>query len=77
LRWAPLVGGAVLLGWLGTAGEGTDIVAHALGFVVGVALGACIGLPAPERALRRVPQWLPGAAALGSIAIAWVCALSS
>ncbi len=77
LRWAPLVGGAVLLGWLGTAGEGTDIVAHALGFVVGTVLGACVALPKLERALRLVPQWLPGAAALGSIAIAWACALSS
>ena len=77
LRWAPLVGGAVLLGWLGTAGEGTDIVAHALGFVVGAVLGAGVALPKFERALRRVPQWLPGVAALGSIAIAWACALSS
>jgi membrane associated rhomboid family serine protease len=77
LRWAPLVGGAVLLGWLGTAGEGTDIVAHALGFAVGALLGVCVALPRLERTLRRVPQWLPGAAALGSIAIAWACALSS
>jgi len=72
-----LVGGAVLLGWLGTAGEGTDIVAHALGFVVGAVLGAGVAVPRLERALRGVPQWLPGAAALGSIAIAWACALCS
>ncbi|MGA2562329.1 MAG: rhomboid family intramembrane serine protease [Steroidobacteraceae bacterium] len=77
LRWAPLIGGAVLLGWLGTAGEQTDIVAHALGFVVGAALGACVALPPLERALQRVPQWLAGAAALGSIGIAWACALRS
>jgi rhomboid protease GluP len=74
LRWAPLVGGAVLLGWLGTTGEGTDIVAHALGFTVGCALGAAVALRVVDRALGRVPQWLPGALALGSIAIAWACA---
>jgi membrane associated rhomboid family serine protease len=76
-RWAPLVGGAVLLGWLGTAGEGVDIVAHALGFVAGCLLGAGVALRAVERALRAVPQWLAGLAALSSIGIAWACALSS
>jgi rhomboid protease GluP len=77
LRWAPLVGGAVLLGWLGTSGEGTDIVAHALGFLVGGVLGVGVALPALERALRRLPQWLAGAAALGAIGLAWACALAS
>jgi len=45
-RWAPLVAGTVLLGWLGTAGEGTDIVAHLLGFTVGCLLGATAGFGA-------------------------------
>jgi membrane associated rhomboid family serine protease len=75
LRWAPLVAGAVLLGWFGSAGEGTDIVAHALGFVFGCLLGAWAALPAVERALSRVPQWLAGAAAVASVGIAWACAL--
>ena len=75
LRWGPLVAGAVLLGWFGSAGEGTDIVAHALGFVFGCLLGAWAALPAAERALRRLPQWLAGAAALASLGIAWACAL--
>jgi len=75
LRWAPLVAGIVLLGWLGSAGEQTDLIAHALGFVVGVLIGALAALPAIERALRRVPQWLAGLGALASIALAWSCAL--
>ena len=85
LRWAPLVAGVVLLGWLGTAGEGTagegtagegtDVVAHALGFVFGCLLGYCAALPAMERVLQRLPQWLAGIAATASIGIAWVCAL--
>jgi rhomboid protease GluP len=75
LRWAPLVAGVVLLGWLGSAGEGTDLVAHATGFIVGVLIGAAAALPSIEHALRRVPQWLAGLAAFASIAIPWTCAL--
>jgi rhomboid protease GluP len=81
MRWAPLVGGAVLLGWFGAgtgAGdESTDVVAHALGFVVGMLLGALAAQPAANQALARIPQWLGGLAALGSIALAWACALAS
>jgi membrane associated rhomboid family serine protease len=81
-RWAPLVAGAVLLGWLGAAGEGSeaaahvDVVAHVLGFTVGCLLGATAGLPAVARVLERVPQWLAGTAALASLAVAWCFALA-
>ena len=71
LRWAPLVAGVVLLGWLGSAGEGTDLVAHATGFTVGVLIGAAAALPPIEHILGRVPQWLAGLAALVSIALPW------
>ncbi len=74
LRWpsrlAPLVAGVVLLGWLGTSGEHTDVMGHLLGFAVGVALGATRHV----RALARLPQWLAGAVALGVIAVAWAWA---
>ncbi len=76
-RWAPLVAGTVLLGWLGTAGEGTDIVAHAMGFMVGCALGATAGSAAVEKILNRVPQWLAGIGALASLALAWAYALAN
>ena len=86
VRWAPLVAGVVLLGWFGSGGgDGEDstaptqidIVAHAAGFIVGCILGALAAQPAARRILDRVPQWLSGLAALGSIAIAWACALAS
>jgi rhomboid protease GluP len=87
VRWAPLVGGVVLLGWFGSGGgsEETaatavtqiDIVAHAAGFGVGCILGALAARPALKAALDRMPQWLSGLAALGSIALAWACALAS
>jgi len=78
-RWGPLIAGVVLLGWTGAGGEGTDVdvVAHVGGFAVGALLGATAALPRCRRAIRRVPQWLAGAAALASIAIAWACALAS
>jgi len=75
LRWSPLVGGVVLLGWFGSAGPGTDIVAHALGFAVGCGLGAVAAGAQVRAVLERWPQWLSGAAALLSIALAWSCAL--
>lgn len=84
VRWAPLVAGVVLLGWFGSGGgedssapTQIDIVAHAAGFIVGCILGALAAQPAARRILDRVPQWLSGLAALGSIAIAWACALAS
>jgi rhomboid protease GluP len=74
-RWGPLVAGVVLLGWTGSAGEGTDLVGHLSGFLVGVALGAGVAVPRIQKEVGRVPQWLTGAAALASVALAWACAL--
>ena len=74
-RWGPLVAGVVLLGWTGSAGEGTDLVGHLSGFIVGVVLGAAVAVPRVQSQVNRVPQWLTGAAALASIALAWTCAL--
>lgn len=76
-RWGPLVAGVILLGWTGSAGEGTDVIAHLGGFLVGGLLGATVGLPRLHPYLRRLPQWLAGAAALASLALAWACALAS
>ncbi|MBS0418880.1 MAG: rhomboid family intramembrane serine protease [Proteobacteria bacterium] len=90
LRWAPLVAGIVLLSWTGTGGEsldqtGTtvgsgqtvDVLAHALGFAVGLGGGAIAALKAATRMLDRVPQWLAGLLALLPLVLAWARALSS
>ncbi len=74
-RWGPLVAGVILLGWLGSAGEGTDLVAHVAGFTVGALLGVAAALSAGGRMIGRIPQWLAGTAALAQIAIAWSFAL--
>jgi membrane associated rhomboid family serine protease len=76
-RWGPLVAGVILLGWTGSAGEGTDLVAHLGGFAMGALLGATAALPRTRQWLDGVPQWLSGAAALASVVVAWWCALRS
>ncbi len=76
-RWGPLVAGVVLLGWLGTAGKHTDIMAHLLGFAVGVLLGWAAAKPAVSRRLHRSPQWPPALAAVAIMALAWGLALAS
>ncbi len=87
LRWAPLVGGIALLAWFGAGDQDatdplthpdvhTDVVAHVLGFVAGVGLGA-IAARSHQRLLGWIPQWLAGVAAVASIVIAWAFALSS
>ena len=74
-RWAPLFGGVFLLTMLGAGAERVDVLGHALGFAVGLALGwtyARLGVP---RTRGRRPQWLAGAAALAVIVGAWFLAL--
>jgi rhomboid protease GluP len=80
-RWAPLVAGLVLLGWFGIGDQDpnavatTDVVAHALGFLMGVLLGVLVAPPRVRAITARIAQWLAGAAALACLAIAWAVAL--
>lgn len=74
--WIPLGAGVVLLGWLGTAGKHTDIMAHILGFAFGVLFGWILAWPALDRRLERVPQWPAGLAAMLIMAVAWGFALA-
>lgn len=73
-RYGPLFAGVILLGWLGTSGEHTDVMAHLLGFAVGGALGAVIAAARVQRLWRRLPQWVGGGLALAFLGLAWACA---
>lgn len=88
VRWGPLVAGVVLLGWTGAGGgevtappgaSGTevDIVAHALGFTVGLLLGIAAAWRPLTRILDRAPQWPAGLVSLAVIAWSWLRALGS
>jgi hypothetical protein len=70
-RWAPVVGAVVLLAWLGTGGERTDIVAHLTGFLAGFAMGAVLGRVVRLRAAAPMRQWLLGAVSVLGIMLAW------
>lgn len=75
-RLAPLAGGLVLLGYLGTSGERTDIAAHLGGFLAGLLLGAAIAaLDLPARLSPRA-QLLAGLLAPLLVAAAWTAALA-
>lgn len=77
VRWAPLVGGVLLLGWLGTEGENTDVIAHVLGFACAVLVGLAAGKPAVDRVLARVPQAAAGLFTIALLTIAWGLALAT
>jgi membrane associated rhomboid family serine protease len=73
--WVPFAAGLALLGFLGT-GERADLVAHFLGFQVGIGLGmgSAVGFSAPPG--RRAQRWLAGIA-LAVVAGSWLLALTS
>jgi len=75
-RWAPLVAGLGLLGWLGTSGEHTDIPAHAYGLLCGVVLGLGLGPVLTRGAARPTRQVAAGVCAAALLLAAWWRALS-
>lgn len=77
-RYAPLVGGVMLLAWIGTGDERTDVVAHLTGFVAGLVAGAWAGWRGPAAwALAARLQATVGGVALAVVALAWILAFSA
>jgi rhomboid protease GluP len=76
-RWLPLAAGVMLLAFLGTGGERTDVGAHAMGFAVGVAGGAVLHLLGPKVPQGRPAQIAYGAATLALCATAWLLAFGT
>jgi len=74
-RWAPIVGGVVLLSLLGTGGTRTDVAAHVTGFLSGLLLGTLYGSLGDRVALAARAQFLLGTGALAVLALAWALAL--
>jgi rhomboid protease GluP len=74
-RWGPLFAGVCLLGFLGAGDEHVDVLAHALGFLSGTALGWLYSRMGIPRSRRRGLQLGSGLAALALIALAWAVAL--
>lgn len=82
-RWAPLMAGAALLGYLGMGGDPaspqaqrTDVVAHVTGFLAGVLIGFVTGhLRLPDRLGRR-GQVLCTVLSAALVVLAWSIALT-
>ena len=75
-RWTPVVGAIVMLAWLGTGDERTDIVAHLTGFVAGFAIGAVLGRTLEPGVPDKSRQRLLGGGAVLGVLFAWVVAVS-
>ena len=71
-RWMAPVAGVVLLAMLGAA-PGSDLTAHAFGFVAGLAFGAIAGLSLLRP--RATVQWVLGAVAGLTLAVCWHLAM--
>jgi len=74
-RWAPLLATLALLGFIGTGGERTDIMAHLSGYLCG-----CIGGILWVFTLRRSDTFMPkqklfGLACVGLLWLSWGLAL--
>jgi rhomboid protease GluP len=74
-RWAPVVGGFVLLTYLGMEGERTDTGAHVMGFATGGIIGVTLGLMPDALEFSRRQQAMLGFAAVAVICAAWSLAL--
>jgi rhomboid protease GluP len=76
-RYAPLIGAAVLLAYIGTGDAGTDAVAHLTGFVAGLFAGAFFDLRRPRWLQWPGVQLAAGAGAFLLVAACWWLAVSS
>lgn len=76
VRYAPIVGAVILLSYLGTSGERTDVFAHVAGFLAGLLLGALYGVLGDRIMMRTRTQFLCGIGAVGFLGLAWVVALT-
>lgn len=74
-RWSPLIGGVLLLAFMGVGGERTDVLAHVTGFMAGLLVGWA-GCRLPHRWLASGwTQWAAGIGALAIVIAAWTAAL--
>lgn len=76
-RWTPVIGGVVLLGYLGGGGDRTDVGAHVAGFVSGLLLGAICGKLGVRARIKHAGQALLALGALILLVVGWTLALSA
>ena len=75
VRYAPIVGGVVLLSYLGTGCERTDVLSHIAGFSSGLLLGAIYAKLGSRIMFGSGVQFLLGIGAVAILSLAWILAL--
>ncbi len=73
--WLPVLAGMGLLALLGTDPQ-TDVLAHSLGLVAGIPLGACFGLMERHWG-RRGGQWAAASLGLLLVVSSWLAATAA
>jgi membrane associated rhomboid family serine protease len=89
-RWAPLVMGIGLLGWLGTGGasienprelggtlQRVDVMAHVFGFAAGALIGFVLGRRREPLRFKPATQVIVTTAALLALVAAWAIAIAA
>lgn len=75
-KLAPIVGGVILLGYLGTGGERTDVLSHMTGFLCGLLLGGAFGKLGTRIMFGRAAQVGLGIGAVALLGLSWAFALA-
>jgi membrane associated rhomboid family serine protease len=83
--WAPLIAGVALLGMFGAGAQdpqsavsdSTNVLSHALGFLIVVLLGFAVATRRGEHWLEAIPWWLAASATPAALLLAWFLALHS
>jgi len=74
-RWAPLIVGAVIPGYLGTGGKRTDVLAHVTGMVAGGVLGLLLSVVPYRPPVSGWLQGVLGVVVVAVLALSWALAL--
>ena len=75
-RYTPIIGAFILVGYVGTSGERTDVFAHVAGFVAGLLLGALHGKLGDRIKMGTRSQILFGIGTVGFLGLSWLIALT-
>jgi rhomboid protease GluP len=81
--WVPLIAGVALLGMFGagaqdpqsTVSDSTNVLSHALGFIMGALFGLAVATRRGARWLQAMPAWVAAAAMPAALLLAWFLAL--
>ena len=75
-RYTPIIGAVILVGYVGTSGERTDVFAHVAGFVSGLLLGALYGKLGERIMMGTRNQVLCGIGTVALLGLTWRIALT-